>query len=321
MTPGEHAPILLLALALDAVIGDPDWFYRRVPHPVAVIGHAIGGLDRLLNRESFSQALRRMLGYLSTMVVLGCAGVVGWGLHAALSELPYGPALEALAASVFLAQNSLYRHVAAVRDSFTGDGLAAPRAAVSRIVGRDPEQLDEPGICRAAIESLAENFSDGVVAPAFWFLIAGLPGLLVYKALNTADSMIGHRTERHGAFGWAAARLDDLANLIPARLSALLLALSAAVIGNASPGDTLKAAFRDAGGHRSVNAGWPEAATAGALGIRLAGPRIYDGEVVEDAWMGDGRAEATPDDIANALALYVMACVFAAVGVALCVSL
>jgi adenosylcobinamide-phosphate synthase len=224
--------------------------------------------------------------------------------------------LEALIASLFLAQRSLYRHVAAVAGGFRSGGLPEARITVSHIVGRDPASLDTAGVCRASIESLAENFSDGVVAPVFWYLLFGLPGLLAYKALNTADSMIGHLNDRHRAFGWAAARLDDLANLVPARLSALAIAVGAIAVPGSSMIAALRAARRDAGQHRSVNAGWPEAAMAGALGLRLAGPRHYGGVRVEDAWMGKGRAEATAGDIRRALRLYCAAGVVTAAAVA-----
>src|SRR5690606_13888364 len=204
-----------------------------------------------------------------------------------------------------LAQRSLAEHVEAVAEALETGGLEAGRAAVSRIVGRDPARLDEAGVSRAAIESLAENFSDGVVAPAFWMAVAGLPGAAVYKAANTADSMIGHRTKRHGAFGWAAARFDDLINLPASRLTALLVVCAACTLQGASPRRAMRAVWRDAGRHRSPNAGWPEAAMAGALGLALAGPRVYGGVAVEDAIMGEGgRREASSADIRRALQLY-----------------
>jgi adenosylcobinamide-phosphate synthase len=212
-----------------------------------------------------------------------------------------------IGASSLFAQRSLWLHVAAVARGLEKYGLEGGRAAVSRIVGRDPDSLDEAAVSRAAIESLAENFSDGIVAPAFWCALFGLPGIAAYKAINTADSMIGHTTGRHRAFGWAAARLDDLVNLPASRLSAGWIALAAMMIG--SNGEAaLKTARRDAKHHRSPNAGWPEAAMAGALGLRLAGPRVYGAERVDDRWMGDGRAEATAADIRRALDLYRVAC-------------
>ncbi len=214
----------------------------------------------------------------------------------------------ALLASTLLAQRSLFTHVRAVADGLARDGLPGGRAAVSQIVGRNPASLDEAGVVRAAIESLAENFSDGVVAPAFWCGIGGLPGIVFYKAVNTADSMIGHRTERHAAFGWAAARLDDAINLPASRLAALWIVLAATLQRDATPLAAIRAVWRDAGKHRSPNAGWPEAAMAGALGLRLAGPRVYGATRVEDAWMGDGRADASLADLDRALGLYRRAC-------------
>ncbi len=308
MSSLETAPVLFLALAIDAVIGDPAWVYRRLPHPVVLIGTMIGWLDRVLNQANHAGAIRRGLGVIALVPVFLVAGGAGWLLQTGLSAVPHGMVLEALAVSIFLAQNSLYRHVAAVERGFVGARLATAQAAVRLIVGRDPVSLNEAGTCRAAIESLAENFSDGVVAPAFWYLVFGLPGLLAYKALNTADSMIGHRNDRHLHFGWAAARLDDLANLLPARLAALFIAIAACLTRGDRAKAALISAFRDAGRHRSVNAGWPEAAMAGALGLRLAGPRTYGGVVVDDAWMGDGDTNAKPENIRRALHLYLRAC-------------
>jgi adenosylcobinamide-phosphate synthase len=222
----------------------------------------------------------------------------------------------ALIASIFIAQRSLYQHVARVRSAFAEGGLAGARKAVARIVGRDPEQLDEAGICRAAIESCAENFSDGVVAPVFWLALLGLPGLIAYKTINTADSMIGHRSERYKSFGWAAARLDDLVNLVPARLSALLLA-GAAPIAGGSVSTSLRVVKRDASKHRSPNAGWPESAMAGALGVALAGPRRYATHMVDDPFLNaESTSQLVPDDIGRALDLYAAACVIEAAGYA-----
>jgi adenosylcobinamide-phosphate synthase len=237
---------------------------------------------------------------------------VGALIQAILQQLPAGNILLALIASIFIAQRSLYQHVAEVRAAFAEGGLTEARDAVAMIVGRDPEQLDEAGVCRAAIESCAENFSDGVVAPVFWLALLGLPGLIAYKAINTADSMIGHRTERHASFGWASARLDDLVNLVPARLSALLLAVAAPIAGG-SIGKSLAIVRRDASKHRSPNAGWPESAMAGALGLALAGPRRYAGHMVDDPFLNaEANRQAVPDDIGRALDLYTAACVIEA---------
>jgi adenosylcobinamide-phosphate synthase len=208
---------------------------------------------------------------------------------------------------MLIAQKSLYQHVARVRAAFAGDGLAAARDAVSLIVGRDPSSLDESGVSRAAIESCAENFSDGVVAPMFWLALFGLPGLLAYKTINTADSMIGHRSDRYRDFGWASARLDDLVNLVPARLSGLLLALAAPVT-RGSIVSSLRTMRRDARRHRSPNAGWPESAMAGALRIRLAGPRRYAEGVVDDPYLNAAGRDAVPADIRRALRMLTAAC-------------
>lgn len=300
--------ILLGALALDALIGDPAALWRRLPHPVAAIGAAIDWLDHRLNQEAWSQAARRLAGVVALALLVVTSLGIGFVIEALLRRLPGGDGLIALTASAFLAQRSLYDHVARVRDAFATGGLAAARRAVSMIVGRDPDSLDEAGVCRAAIESCAENFSDGVVAPAFWFALFGLSGLIAYKAVNTADSMVGHRTPRHKAFGWAAARFDDLLNLIPARLSGLLLALAGSVAGE-DPLRALNIMRRDARQHRSPNAGWPESAMAAALGLSLAGPRRYGAHVVDDPFLNPaGRPMATPADIARALRVFLTAC-------------
>lgn len=305
----ERAVILLLGQAFDALVGDPEALWRRVPHPVALAGRMVAWLDRRWNHDADSPQRRRDRGVAAVAVLLLVAAASGLFVEGVLERLGLaGLLLQAAAVGVLLAQRSLHDHVRAVADAFLGEGLAGARRAVAAIVGRDPEALDQAGVCRAAIESAAENFSDGVVAPAFWYLIGGLPGLLAYKALNTADSMIGHRSERHRHFGWAAARLDDLANWLPARLSALLAIAAAWSMEGADPHAAWRAVRRDADRHRSVNAGWPEAAFAGALGLRLAGPRRYAGATVEDAWMGDGRAEAMPEDVRLALALLARSC-------------
>ena len=275
-------------------------------------GGGIAWLDRILNRGELSPAARRRAGVLAVvLLVLATAGPASLLQSALLSWLPAPAALLLLGllSSTLLAQRSLYNHVRAVADGLRHRGLAGGREAVAHIVGRDPKSLDEAGVVRAAIESLAENFSDGVVAPAFWCALGGLPGIIFYKAVNTADSMIGHRTERHAAFGWAAARLDDAINLPASRLAALWIVLAAMLAGNATPLGAWRAVWRDAGNHRSPNAGWPEAAMAGALGLKLAGPRVYGATRIDDGWMGNGRAEATLADLDRALALYRRACV------------
>jgi adenosylcobinamide-phosphate synthase len=297
-------PVLAGALLLDAAFGYPEPMFRAIGHPVTWAGAGIAWLDRTLNRRA-----RRAAGVLAVAVLLLGAGLPAWALQTALLQAlprPLATLLLAAAAAALLAQRSLWQHVRAVERGLRA-GLPEGRAAVAHIVGRNPASLDGHGVARAAIESLAENFADGVVAPALWCAVGGLPGIVLYKAINTADSMIGHRTPRHEAFGWAAARLDDLVNLPASRLAALLL-LAAAALHRADTAAAWRALRRDARRHRSPNAGWPEAAMAGALGLRLAGPRVYGATRVDDAWMGDGRAEATPADIARALTLYRTAC-------------
>jgi len=316
--------LAFFALLVEAILGYPDWLVRTIGHPVTWMGRLIGVLDRGLNRPTASGARRRLLGLLATLLIVVVAALAGHLLERSLLRLPLGFAVAAIAASTLIAQRSLYHHVRRVAVVLEEDTIAAARAAVSHIVGRDPDALDEAGIARAAIESLAENFSDGVVAPAFWLALGGLAGGAAYKAVNTADSMIGHRTPRHAAFGWAAARLDDLVNLPASRLSALLIVAAAATMPGASPAGAWRVLVRDAARHRSPNAGYPEAAMAGALGLALAGPRVYGGTEVPDALMGDGRRLATAADIRAALALYVRADVLLiglAGALALCVSL
>lgn len=291
-------------MLIEAALSYPDALYRAIGHPVGWIGRLIAALDRALNREAWSAAARRLAGVAALVIVLAVTVTVALCIDWALRPLPFGILWIALVASSLIAQRSLHEHVAAVAEGLETAGIEAGRAAVGRIVGRDTAVLDEAGISRAAIESLAENFSDGIVAPVFWLGAGGLAGGAAYKAANTADSMIGHRTPRHQAFGWAAARFDDLINLPASRLSALLLIAAAALLPGASPVNAWRAVWRDAGGHRSPNAGWPEAAMAGALGLSLAGPRIYGGVEVPDVFMGQGRRAATADDIRKALALY-----------------
>jgi adenosylcobinamide-phosphate synthase len=296
--------LALLALLIEVIVGYPDRLLRAIGHPVTWMGRLIAALDRALNHESMSDPRRRAAGIAALIVIIGVPASIGYLAERIALLLPLGIVLAAVLASTLIAQRSLREHVARVAAALEHDGLAAGREAVSHIVGRDPDALDETGVARAAIESLAENFSDGVVAPAFWLAVAGLAGGAAYKAINTADSMIGHRTPHHGAFGWAAARLDDLVNLPASRLSALLIVAAAAVSSDVSAANAWRSVMRDAQRHRSPNAGYPEAAMAGALGLALAGPRVYGGVKVDDAIMGDGRREATAADIRAALRLY-----------------
>ncbi|KRE03342.1 CobD/CbiB family cobalamin biosynthesis protein [Bosea sp. Root670] len=309
MNLSTSLPLLVLALTIEAAFGYPQRFYAVMGHPVTWIGRLIGWLDRGLNRETGSFAARKAMGVLALLLLLAVViALSALVQHLCLSFGLLGLIPLALLASTLIAQRSLYEHVARVAQGLERDGLEGGRRAVSMIVGRNPQTLDEAGVSRAAIESLAENFSDGITAPAFWLGVGGLPGIAAYKAINTADSMIGHRTPRHLAFGWAAARLDDLVNLPASRLTALLLVVSAALDPAADAGGAWRAVRRDAGKHGSPNAGWPEAAMAGALGLRLAGPRTYGETRVDDHWMGDGRAEANAVDIRRALALYNRSC-------------
>jgi adenosylcobinamide-phosphate synthase len=291
------AGLALFAVAVEAAVGYPDALYRAIGHPVSWMGRLIAWCDAAWNSPTRSFEERRGWGVM-TLAVLLLATVLAAVLVVRLCHALPGLLevfLCAVVASALLAQRSLHDHVAAVATALEQGGVAGGREAVSRIVGRDTSELDEAAISRAAIESLAENFSDGVVAPLFWMVVGGLPGAAAYKAINTADSMIGHKSERHHAFGWASARLDDLVNLPASR-------------AGCSVDGAIGAVRRDAGHHRSPNAGWPEAAMAGALGIRLAGPRVYAGVKVEDRWMGEGRAELTAADIRTALGLYRTAC-------------
>jgi adenosylcobinamide-phosphate synthase len=294
--------LALLAMLIELCLGYPQRLTRAIGHPVTWIGGLIGVLDRALNRPESGRG--RFAGMVAIFLVLVIVGTIAFVVERALFLLPFGIVATAFVASTLIAQRSLYRHVADVADAVDTGDIAASRAAVSHIVGRDTGALDQSGVARAAIESLAENFSDAVVAPVLWLAVAGLPGAALYKAINTADSMIGHRTARYEAFGWAAAKLDDLVNLPASRLTALLLIAAAALRNDGSAGEGWRTVWLDAPRHRSPNAGYPEAAMAGALGLSLAGPRVYGGVRVDDATMGGGRWDADAADIRRALTLY-----------------
>lgn len=297
----------LLALLIEAIAGYPDWLFRRIGHPVVWIGCLICGTDKILNRADWRGAYRKLAGLLAMIVFVGVPTAAAFGLEHALSFVPFGVVVGGVAASALIAQRSLYEHVARVATALEQGGLPAGREAVAHIVGREPKALDEAGVCRAAIESLAENFSDGVVAPAIWTTVGGLAAGVAYKAINTGDSMIGHKTAQYSDFGYATAKIDDLVNLPASRLSALLIIAAAASTGAASGKGAWQAVWRDASRHRSPNAGYPEAAMAGALGLSLAGPRVYGDTMVDDAFMGHGRRGARPDDIRAALRIYKLA--------------
>ncbi len=279
--------MLAMALILDAIFGEPDWLWRRVPHPAVLMGRAVDRSETLLNYGGWR--------YLKGVAAVALLLLVSLAISLPLSWSGFHGVFEVLGAAILLAQRSLSQHVNAVAEGMQVS-LAEGRARVAMIVGRDPETLDENGVVRAAVESAAENWSDGVVAPAFWFLVAGLPGIVACKMINTADSMIGHRNERYARFGWAAARLDDLMNLIPARLSGLLICM----IGGRRK--ALKVMWRDAGKHKSPNAGWPESAMAATLGIAIAGPRVYDGVTTDDPFLNnEGRHDLAEVDIRDAM--------------------
>jgi len=293
------AGAMVVAMAVDALLGWPSWLFARIGHPVTWLGRVIGAVDAAWNRESDPPVLRRAAGIAGALVVIALSVAIGWVIQSLLAWTWAQTALVGILAWPLVALRSLHDHVAAVATPLQSGDIAAAREAVSRIVGRDPAALDEAGIARAAIESLAENASDGIVAPVFWGALFGLPGILGYKAINTLDSMIGHRSARHEAFGWAAARIDDVANFIPARLTGFLFVLLAP-----RRSEALSCMTRDARRHRSPNAGWPEAAMAGALGVRLSGPRIYHGSVTNEPWLNDGARDPLAADIGEGLAIY-----------------
>ncbi|WP_025899670.1 adenosylcobinamide-phosphate synthase CbiB [Sneathiella glossodoripedis] len=296
--------IAFVALVIDLLIGDPKWLYRKIPHPVVLIGNFISTLEKHLLLMRSSWIVQVVLGTALVIVVVLITGFLGGIIASLLGSLPFGGILIAVVASTLIACRGLYVAVRQVRDGLS-ISLQKARMAVRHIVGRDPDSLNEAAVCRASIESLAENFLDGTVAPLFWFVVLGLPGLFAYKAINTLDSMIGHRNDRYEYFGKFAARLDDVANYIPARLTTVIIIFGAVFARKGDVRGAINATLADAGKHKSVNAGWAEAAMAGALGIALAGPRQYEGKVTTDHWMNEGgRKDCTLHDISAALALY-----------------
>ena len=318
MLLSQSLSLSLAALVVEALFGYPARLYRLIGHPVTWMGDWLRWLERKLNRPESSFERRRLSGVLGLVIYLAPVALITGVFEAVCRGVGWpGVVVLVLIAASLPAQRSLYSHVQAVADGLDRS-LEDGRGAVSAIVGRNPHVLDGGGVARAAIESLAENFSDGVVGPLLWIALGGLTGGTVYKAVNTADSMIGHRNPRYEAFGWAAARLDDLINLPASRLAALWIVLAAAIAPGASTAGAIGAVRRDASKHRSPNAGWPEAAMAGALGLKLNGPRVYGSTLVQDAYMGDGRVEATSLDIRRALRLYRTACFIeaAVIGVA-----
>ena len=305
----------MVAILLDAIIGDPDWLWNRLPHPVVWVGKAISWLETRLNHPDTQSAQSGRLSGILTVLILTCAGgVLAYGIQAVFLDLGvFGLLCLAVLGATLIAQKSLFEHVRAVAEPLEADDIETARFSVSMIVGRDTARLDEAGVSRAAIESLAENFSDGIVAPIFWFALCGFPGLVVYKIVNTMDSMIGHKNDRYLHFGWAAARLDDLLNLAPARLTMLLLLFSpfkrAENESNVGVQAVWKVIQSDAPRHRSPNAGWPEAAMAGRLGIALSGPRYYGADLVDEPYVNDGgRTDIGAATIMEALSLYRSSC-------------
>ncbi|WP_426437153.1 adenosylcobinamide-phosphate synthase CbiB [Bradyrhizobium genosp. P] len=296
------AGAMAVAMTVEALVGWPDVLFARIGHPVTWIGRLIGLLDRSWNRSADAPSIRRILGVAAALAVIGPLVALAWIMQAVLSPGWSSVIFIGILAWPMVALRSLYDHVAAVAQRLQSGDIDAARLAVAQIVGRDPATLDQAGIARAAIESLAENASDGIVAPVFWGALFGLPGIVGYKAINTLDSMIGHRSERHLHFGWAAARIDDIANFVPARLTGVLFALVSSRLS-----ETLSCMVREANRHRSINAGWPEAAMAGALGIRLSGPRSYHGSVTAEPWLNEATRDPLPADVWHGLMLYVRA--------------
>ena len=305
----EFPAMMLVALALDRLIGWPDWLYARIGHPVTWAGRLIVSLDARLNQSALPQ---KPMGVLALILCIGAALLPSAVAQALLSGNVLSILVGGCLAWPLVAMRSLQEHVAAVTMPLVAGELPAARHAVSMIVGRNPDALDEAGVARAALESLAENSSDGIVAPVFWGAVAGLPGIAVYKMINTLDSMIGHRSPRYLQFGWASARLDDLVNLIPARVTGALFALACG-----RPLHAGRVMRRDATRHRSPNAGWPESAMAGALGVRLSGPRIYDGHVASEPWLNGGAPDPSAASVTRGLGLYRRAMLMLAAGLML----
>lgn len=284
----NHVEILLLAIILDAALGEPEWLWSRIPHPIQVIGNCIAWFDKALN----VQPLQKLKGFLLIGTLVIAAGIMGW----VLSALPDFGLIEVIIVAVLLAHKSLVQHVMNVAVALAKD-LSSGRAEVAKIVGRTTDHMQPGDVARATIESAAENFSDGVIAPALWYLVFGLPGILIYKVVNTADSMVGYKTEKHRDFGFAAAKLDDIMNWVPARFTGLLICLTS------NPRKSIDIVLKDAPLHRSPNAGWPEAAMAAVLNIALAGPRFYDGKKVDYPYVNaSAQHQLDPDDIRRSIA-------------------
>ncbi len=293
------AAAMVVAIATEGAFGWPDRLFRAIGHPVTWMGKLISNLDRRFNLPEDAPEERRFWGRIAVMILLASTLVPTIFATILLPDGLLGLFLTGLLAAPLVAPRSMYTHVADVAKPLKNRDIPAARTAVAKIVGRNPNNLDKPAITRAAIESLAENTSDGIVAPVFWGALFGLPGIAAYKAVNTADSMIGHKSDKHLDFGRAAARLDDVMNWLPARLTALGICFVQPNVLRA-----IKITFRDASEHRSPNAGWPEAAMAGALGVRLSGPRQYAEGPSNDPFLNDGAPDPTPDNLGDALTLF-----------------
>ena len=304
----EPLVLYVIAMSIEAYLGSPKFLWGVLRHPVVLIGDIINFLDKKLNREKRSEIDRTVRGFFSLLILVSVTSVIGWMAAWLSFNHQFGWVIELFLLISFLSARHLYDSVLAVKAALRSGGVEAGRQAVAHIVGRDPTFLDEYGVTRAAIESLAENFSDAVVAPTFWYALFGLPGFLVYKAVNTMDSMVGYKTSRYKAFGMAAARFDDILNFMPARLAGAIIAFAAIFTPKTNPKNAVSSMFRDASKHRSTNAGWPEAAMAGALGIALAGPRHYSAGIIQDSWMGNGSARVSINEITKALYIYIVAC-------------
>lgn len=312
----SHLLILVLAIVLDMLVGDPDWIWRRVPHPVVWFGQVISTFDRYLNRIRDNRQTRQRFGVLAVFIMLAIAMLAGLIFSYLFGHLGLiGFAIEIVIVAVLIAQKSMSDHIKKIITPLSSGDIEGARYAVSMIVGRQTSEMNASDVTRSSIESLAENFSDGVVAPVFWYALLGLPGILMYKMLNTADSMIGHKTVEYEDFGWASAKLDDLANWLPARLSALLIAVAALIsIGPKSFKDAIWTVLNNASLHRSPNAGWPETAMAGALGIVLSGPRSYGDKVTHEPYLNPtGRLELTHLDLEKSCKLFWLSCILEAV--------
>jgi adenosylcobinamide-phosphate synthase len=298
-----HLPFAAIAIITERFIGYPPAVFKVIGHPVQWMGDLITFLDTRLNTKPDDELEGLLRGGAALAILLLCTALPAYMLQDVLSRISGGWLINVLVATAFIAQKSMKDHVLEVAHALSSS-IAEGRTAVAKIVGRDTTQLDESGITKAALESLAENTADGIVAPVFWYALLGLPGIVAYKAINTADSMIGHKSDRHLFFGFCAAKLDDLVNLPASRLTALFFAGAALLTSKAAAQNALQSAWSDAGKHRSPNAGWPEAAMAGALGLKFGGPRTYDDGMIDLPFMGDGRAEMSRADLTSGLKLY-----------------